>query len=252
MERISIGQLARRSGVSARMLRHYDSIGLFPPAEVSENGYRWYAIDSLPRLSRIVALRRAGLGLAEIQRVLNDGVPDRETLARHRERLRSERLALDRLIAEIESQIVDLGAAARQVSEVVAGNAQRERDDFSARLAAQFGEAAALARDGGEGASLTTADREYVAAASAGVFVALAELMRAGAEPDSREVQAATAEHFAEVCRVRVLGLREYGELGKLYVTDPLQRRIAEHIDPAFPEWLSRAVQAFAGCPRGG
>jgi DNA-binding transcriptional MerR regulator len=62
-----IGQLARIAGVSDRTLRHYDKIGLLPPAAVdAATGYRWYGTAELTRLERIRALRRLGLSLRQI------------------------------------------------------------------------------------------------------------------------------------------------------------------------------------------
>lgn len=73
MTRITIGALATRTGVSVRMLRHYDEIGLLRPAQRSESGYRLYGADDVRRLQAIVALRQLGLGLGAIASMLNDG-----------------------------------------------------------------------------------------------------------------------------------------------------------------------------------
>ena len=55
----SIGQLARMLGITPRTLRHYDAIGLFPPALIHpENGYRFYRPEQLAPLQRILHLRR--------------------------------------------------------------------------------------------------------------------------------------------------------------------------------------------------
>ena len=52
-----IGEVSRRSGVSARMLRHYDRIGLVQPSERTGAGYRDYSEDDLRRLLQVEALR---------------------------------------------------------------------------------------------------------------------------------------------------------------------------------------------------
>ncbi|GAA3435395.1 MerR family transcriptional regulator [Kutzneria kofuensis] len=71
----SIGDFARLGLVSVRMLRHYDGIGLLPPARVDDaTGYRWYAADQLPRLNRIVALRKLGFSLHQVAELLDDTV----------------------------------------------------------------------------------------------------------------------------------------------------------------------------------
>ena len=45
----SIVEVARVAGVSSRTLRHYDDVGLLPPAYVGSNGYRYYGRDELHR-----------------------------------------------------------------------------------------------------------------------------------------------------------------------------------------------------------
>ncbi|WP_257388282.1 MerR family transcriptional regulator [Tahibacter caeni] len=67
---LRIGDLARRSGVSAKALRLYEQRGLLRPAAHSAAGYRLYDAGSLAALSRIVVLKRAGFRLAEIGQLL--------------------------------------------------------------------------------------------------------------------------------------------------------------------------------------
>ncbi|MFE0098970.1 HEAT repeat domain-containing protein [Streptomyces sp. NPDC059009] len=67
-----IGEVARRSGVSARMLRHYESIGLVRPSGRTGSGYREYAPGDIRRIFHIESLRSLGLSLREIGRALDD------------------------------------------------------------------------------------------------------------------------------------------------------------------------------------
>ncbi|QDQ97008.1 MerR family transcriptional regulator [Tomitella fengzijianii] len=67
-----IGELARRSGVSVRMLRHYDSLGLVSPSGRTPGGYREYAATDLRRLMHVESLRSLGLPLAAVKRALDD------------------------------------------------------------------------------------------------------------------------------------------------------------------------------------
>jgi len=54
-----------------RMLRHYDATGLLKPAEVDHlSGYRFYDVEQLPRLNRILALKDLGLSLEQVGRLL--------------------------------------------------------------------------------------------------------------------------------------------------------------------------------------
>ncbi|MFL3870168.1 MerR family transcriptional regulator [Streptomyces griseobrunneus] len=61
-----IAAVARMSGVTARTLRHYDGIGLLPPARIGSNGHRPYEERQLLRLQQILVLRELGVGLPEL------------------------------------------------------------------------------------------------------------------------------------------------------------------------------------------
>ncbi|MER5402494.1 HEAT repeat domain-containing protein [Streptomyces sp. NPDC002599] len=67
-----IGEVARRSGVSARMLRHYEALGLVRPSGRTGSGYREYSGDDIRRIFHIESLRSLGLSLREIGRALDD------------------------------------------------------------------------------------------------------------------------------------------------------------------------------------
>lgn len=67
-----IGEVARRSGVSARMLRHYESLGLVRPSGRSGSGYREYSGEDVRRIFHVECLRSLGLSLREIGRALDD------------------------------------------------------------------------------------------------------------------------------------------------------------------------------------
>ncbi|MFF0000621.1 HEAT repeat domain-containing protein [Streptomyces avermitilis] len=67
-----IGDVARRSGVSARMLRHYDSLGLVRPTGRTDAGYREYSSEDIRRIFHIESLRSLGLSLREVGRALDD------------------------------------------------------------------------------------------------------------------------------------------------------------------------------------
>lgn len=67
-----IGEVARRSGVSARMLRHYESLGLVHPSGRTGSGYREFSKEDIRRIFHIESLRALGLSLREAGRALDD------------------------------------------------------------------------------------------------------------------------------------------------------------------------------------
>ncbi|HEY7223873.1 MAG TPA: MerR family transcriptional regulator [Micromonosporaceae bacterium] len=69
---LRIGEFARLTRVSVRMLRHYHRLGLLVPARVDlASGYRYYRAAQLRTLNRILHLRDLGFGMAEIARALD-------------------------------------------------------------------------------------------------------------------------------------------------------------------------------------
>ncbi|GIH60875.1 HEAT repeat domain-containing protein [Microbispora siamensis] len=97
-----IGDVARRSGVSARMLRHYESLGLVRPTGRTEAGYREYSSEDIRRVFHIESLRSLGLSLREVGRALDDpGFTPSELVAdlirQTRERIAAETELLTRL-----------------------------------------------------------------------------------------------------------------------------------------------------------
>ncbi|TCC27066.1 MerR family transcriptional regulator [Kribbella speibonae] len=68
----TIGDFAAFGQVSARMLRHYDALGLLRPAVVdAATGYRFYSADQFSRLNRIVALKDLGLSLQQVAQIVD-------------------------------------------------------------------------------------------------------------------------------------------------------------------------------------
>lgn len=94
---LKIGDFSQLGQVSVRTLHHYDERGLLKPARIDDwTGYRFYSVEQLPRLNRILALKDLGFSLGQIGRLVADDVPA--------EQLRGM-LALRQ--AEIERQLTD-------------------------------------------------------------------------------------------------------------------------------------------------
>ena len=68
---MTIGQASARSGVSQRMIRHYERIGLIPPPLRRDSGYRNYDERDLHRLRFIANARDLGFSVAEIGTLLD-------------------------------------------------------------------------------------------------------------------------------------------------------------------------------------
>ncbi|MEV8438624.1 HEAT repeat domain-containing protein [Actinosynnema sp. NPDC051121] len=99
-----IGEVARHSGVSTRMLRHYDALGLVRPTGRTVGGYREYSAEDLRRIFLVEGLRSLGLSLKQVGRALDDRALTPSALVgdlirRTEDRLRRDRELLERLRA---------------------------------------------------------------------------------------------------------------------------------------------------------
>lgn len=68
---MNIGQLATASGVNAKMIRYYESIGLIPPAERTDSNYRVYRPNDVHLLTFIKRSRTLGFSISEIELLLS-------------------------------------------------------------------------------------------------------------------------------------------------------------------------------------
>src|ERR1700722_18190315 len=81
----TVSDLAQATGLSQRVLRHWEELGLVTPARTAA-GHRRYGPGEITRLYRALALRQAGLRLAQIKALLDAGDPQSAaaTLRAHR------------------------------------------------------------------------------------------------------------------------------------------------------------------------
>lgn len=242
MAELSIGQVSRRVGISARTLRHWDQFGLFSPNRVSDNGYRWYDEAQLPRLYRVIALRRSGLRLDEIRDVTVGGEAEAESLRIHIDALKVERDRLEQLIFALEEHVVSLENA----SPYDAKSHEREFSAFEGRLEDKFGTPVSAVAASFPPAAMTDADIQHMSAQQARLLQKLADLMTVGVTATSEQALDVIAEHHAAVCQFWSPSAEAYRALGSMYVDDPLQRSFVETIHPALPEWLAEGIAAYA------
>jgi len=113
----SIREVARASRTTSRTLRHYEQVGVLTPSRVGNGGVRFYDDDALVRLQEALVLRRLGMPLAEVRKVL-DGERDRSAaLHSHLDALHSEQHRLTRMAASVERTIEALRTGGALVAE---------------------------------------------------------------------------------------------------------------------------------------
>ncbi len=119
---MNIGQAARHSGLSAKMIRYYESTGLLKPANRSDSGYRLYQADDLHTLAFIKRSRDLGFSLEEVARLL--------TLWQDRHRASADVKALARgHIDDLSRRIAELSELRDTLTHLVATCQGDDRPD---------------------------------------------------------------------------------------------------------------------------
>ena len=109
---MNIGQAAEASGVSAKMIRHYEAIGLMAKARRTDSGYRIYDGNDVHTLRFIRRGRALGFSMKEIEQLLG--------LWRNRRRASGDvRRVAQQHIAELDQKIAELQAMRRTLHQLV-------------------------------------------------------------------------------------------------------------------------------------
>ncbi|MEU9992218.1 MerR family transcriptional regulator [Streptomyces sp. NPDC048045] len=136
---LTIGELARATGLTVRTVRYWSDEGVLPPVGRSAGGYRLYDSASVARLELIRTLRELGLGLEDVRRVLAGEVTVAQVAAAHVAALDAQIRAL-RVTRAVLSSVARRGSTAEEMTlmnklaRLSAAQRQRIVDDFVERI----------------------------------------------------------------------------------------------------------------------
>lgn len=252
-----IGEVARRSGVSARMLRHYDRLGLVQPTDRTTGGYREYATADLRRILHVEMLRSLGLSLEQVRTVLEDPAATpadlvTELAEQTRARIAVEQELLDRLEqvrADDPQEWTDVLRTTELLRSVASADPNRRQRAVLAAATGTAGSGGGQPAPGALADAVLTEEETNVAgtlrwALARGGDQAVGPLASALARDDPA-VRVRAAEALAEIGTTRAIGaLRRALSDADVRVRDRAALALGRHANPTAEPVLVEMVQA--------
>jgi DNA-binding transcriptional MerR regulator len=136
---LSIGELARRTGLPVRTIRFWSDAGVLPPVTRTESGRRLYDAASADQAGLVATLRELGLGLADVRRVLAGQASIAEVAAAHRDALDAQIRVLQlhraaMAVVVMRSASDEEKAMMSKLAEMPAAGRRQLIDDFLAEV----------------------------------------------------------------------------------------------------------------------
>lgn len=228
----SIGELARRTGLTVKAIRFYSDHGVVVPAMRSPGGYRLYGIDAVPRLELVRTLRDLGVDLQTVRKVVNRELSLCEVAGLHAQALTVQihTLSLRRAVLTAVARRSATPQEMRLMHQL-AMLSERQRllliDDF---LEASFGGVGADAAFGAICRSMTPVLPENPSSEQIEAWVELAELSQ---DPDFRALVRRLAEAHAAEREVGATSPRP--DLGAI-TRDVVSPALESSVEPTSPQ----------------
>ena len=234
--RLSIGEAAALLGVSVRTLRHYDQIGLVSPAEVGENGYRYYDRPALALLQQVLFYRELGFALKEIKPLLQaPGDTQHRALLAHRRLLELKKQQLEEQLRLVDHTI---GGTTMTKPKITQADIDAVKETYAQEAKERWGHTEAWK----ESQRRQPADNAMAQAEA--IFAAFAALR--GADPGDGAVQALVRDWQAHItanyytCTPQILS-----GLGKMYVCDERFRANLDKHGEGTAQLVSDAIAIY-------
>jgi DNA-binding transcriptional MerR regulator len=242
---LTVGEIAKLSGLTVRTLHHYEAIGLVVPGARTEAGYRLYGRPEIERLQEVLFFRELGFGLDEIRSMLEAQAYDRTALlSKQRELLLAKTRRLARMIEAIDAAIATATKGTTMTNEKmleVFGDFDPAQHEDEARE--RWGDTDAYRQSVSRTARYTKTDWQQIGGEAAAINDAFIALMRAGIPPTDDEARSVAEQHRAHISKWFYECTPEvHAGLGRMYVEDERFTRNIDRAAPGLARYMSAAM----------
>jgi DNA-binding transcriptional MerR regulator len=241
---LTIGELAKLTGITVRALHHYDELGLVVPSQRSAAGYRLYGDGDVLRLQEVLMFRELGLPLAEIAKVLADPEHRRvDALKQHRELVAAKRGRLDVLLAAIDAALAIEEGHTMQDEQVKSLFEGFDHEAYADEAERQWGDSEAFKESARRSKRYGKAEWDAIRREGEAIYARFAELMREGAAASDARVRGIVEAHRAHIDRwFYPCSPKMQRGLAELYVGDPRFTANIDKLAPGLAQYIHDAI----------
>lgn len=223
---MKVKEVADIAGISVRTLHHYDEIGLLPPEETTESGYRLYSINNLATLQQILFFKELGFPLKKIKEIMDSPTFDRmEALEVQRNMLAEKRRRVDDMIDLIDKTIEDTKGGSNMSNKEKFSGFDFSHNPYEQEARERWGDRAVDESNERLG-EMTDDKQKALGEKFDAIYKKLATLREQS--PASVEAQAAIEEWYVYLNKIGNYSLDAFKGLGQMYIDD---ERFTENID---------------------
>jgi DNA-binding transcriptional MerR regulator len=245
-----INEVAKLAGISVRTLHHYDKIELLKPANVGENGYRYYSEEDFATLQQILFFKELDFSLQDIKRILeNPSFDRRKALSTHKQLLMEKKNRLERMIESIDQTIDSIEGGTKMAKKKMfeafdMKKIEEHQKKYEQEVKEKYGGTSAYEQSQQKTKSYQAEDWKRIQERMEQLYGDLAHSMEKG--PSDEEVQRLIGEYRQYItdnfydCTVEI-----FRGLGDIYVNDPRFTKNIDKVQTGLSEFLRAAMHVY-------
>lgn len=244
----TVQELARLAGVSVRTLHFYDEVGLLKPAQLGQNGYRYYAETELLRLQQILLFKELDFPLKDIKTILDSkNFNLKEALLDQKRWIGLKKDRLRRLMQTIDKTLQKLNQQSTMTDDQLYGDLSDEKQaQYLEEARQKWGHTEAFKQSQERVKRMGKEGLAKVLKAAGELTQAIAREMQAGSPAESPQVQALIAQHYDGLRAFYEPTLEMYRGLAQLYIEDARFKANYEKVAPGLAQFMHKSMLIYA------
>lgn len=243
-----INEISKLTGVSIRMLHHYDKIGLLVPSKRTDANYRMYSDEDVAKLYQILLFKELEFSLQEIKTILQDENFDREkALKEQRNLIIKKKNRLEKIIESIDDTINNFGGNVMNKENFKAfdyEDIKKHEEKYKEETERKYGKTDAYKESKEKTSKYSKNDWENIMGEAESIYVELSKLM--DKEPSDEQVQLLVEKwrnHITENfynCTIEI-----FRGLALMYVADERFTKNIDKYGEGLAQFLSDAMNIY-------